>query len=175
MVEFDAGFLAVLFHPNPGVPSDPQTGKPIADTKERIEFLISTLSDSGEKILIPTPALAEVLIALGKVAAVQAVDDLHGESTFKIGDFDERSAIELSLMSELRPGEKKRKDQKGTWAKVKFDRQVVAIAKVNGVKTIYSTDEDVLKLAVKEGLEAVALHELPLPPPATPKLPFEEQ
>ena len=175
MVEFDAGFLAILFHPNPGLPPDPQTGKPVTQTKERIEFLINTLSDSGEKILIPTPALAEVLIALGKVAAAQAVDNLHGESAFQIGDFDERSAIELSLMSELGPGETKRKGQQGTWVKVKFYRQIVAIAKVNGVKTIYSTDEEVQKLAIKEGIKAIALHELPLPPPATPKLPFDEE
>lgn len=174
MVEFDAGFLSVLFHQNPRIPAEPGTGKPVTDAKDRVEFLINTLSESGEQILIPTPALAEILIALGKMAGAQAIDDLHGESAFRIEGFDERAAIELSHMAELKPGEKKRKGQQGTWAKVNFDRQIVAIAKVNGVKTIYSTDGDVRKLAVKEGLTAVALHELPSPPPSTPSLPFGE-
>jgi len=175
MVEFDAGFLSILFHPNPGIPSEPGTNKSVTDSRKRVEFLIDTLSESGEQILVPTPALAEILIALGKSAGAQVVDDLHGESAFKIEAFDERAAIELSHMSELKAGEKKRKGQQGTWAKVKFDRQIVAIAKVNGVRTIYSTDGDVQKLGIREGLAVVALHELPLPPPSTLELPFEEE
>ena len=73
-------------------------------------------------------------------------------------------------MSEIGPNESKRKDQGGTWAKVKFDRQIVAIGKVNGVKTIYTTDEEVSKLAVKVGLAAIALDQLPMPPPKTGNL-----
>ncbi len=174
MVAFDAGFLSILFHPNPGIPADPSTQASVTSPRERVECLIDTLSDTGEKIIIPTPALAEVLIALGRRAATKAVTDLHGESVFKIESFDERAAIELSQMAEVRPGQKKQREQVGTWAKINFDRQIVAIAKVNGAKTIYSTDEDVRKLATREGLLSIALHELPLPPPSTPRLPFPE-
>lgn len=170
MVEFDAGFLTVLLHPNPRIPPNPMTSEPIKYAKERIEHLIDTLSERGEQVIIPTPALAEVLIALGRSAASTAIDNLHGEAAFKIEGFDERAAVELSLMSELSSKEAKRKDQTGTWAKVKFDRQIVAIAKVNGVKTIYSTDKEVLSLAKKEGLQALSLDELPLPPPKTPNM-----
>ena len=89
-------------------------------------------------------------------------------------DFDERAAIELALMSETTQGEKKRKEQAGTWAKVKFDRQIVAIAKVNRVKAVYSTDGDVLALALREGLRGFACHDLPIPPPENMEL-FAEQ
>jgi predicted nucleic acid-binding protein len=163
MVEFDADFLSVLFHPNPAMP-------PVDRAKERVEHLIDTLSESGERILIPTPALSELLIALGRTAAAQAIDAIHGEAAFKISPFDERAAIELSLMSEVKPRGKKRKEQGGTWAKVKFDRQIVAIGKVNGVSKIYSMDNDIHNLAVREGLAAVGLQELPLPPPKTGEL-----
>lgn len=164
MVAFDAGFLSILFHTSSKVPNDPATGKPPDFAKERIEHLIDTLSEDGEKILIPTPALSELLIALGKSGA-QAITRLHGESVFQIRDFDERAAIELAEMSRVKADEKKQKKQGGTWAKVKFDRQIVAIAKVNGAKVVYSTDDDLLKLAVREGLKAIACHELPLPSP----------
>lgn len=53
---------------------------------------------------------------------------------------------------------------------MKFDRQIVAIAKVSGAKTIYSTDKEVLSLPKKEGLQAVSLDELPMPPPKTPNM-----
>ena len=173
MVLFDAGFISILYHPNPRVPADPATGNPPSFAKERIEHLIDTLSDDGEKILIPTPALAEVLMALGKGGS-QAIATLHGEAVFRIVDFDERAAIELALMSEITQGEKKHKDQAGTWAKVKFDRQIVAIAKVNKATAIYSTDGDVLTLALKEGLRGFACHDLPMPPPENMEL-FDEQ
>jgi hypothetical protein len=39
-----------------------------------------------------------------------------------------------------------------TWAKVKFDRQIVAIAKVEKASMVYSDDEDVRKLAAAEGI-----------------------
>jgi predicted nucleic acid-binding protein len=173
MVLFDAGFLSILYHPNPRVPADPATGNPPSFSKERIEYLIDSLSDDGEKILIPTPALAEVLMALGKGGA-QAIASLHGEAVFRIVGFDERAAIELALMSETIRGEKKRKEQAGTWAKVKFDRQIVAIAKVNKVRAVYSTDGDVLALARREGLRGFACHDLPIPPPKNMEL-FDEQ
>lgn len=174
MVLFDACFLSVLYHPSPRIPPDPATGDPPGLARERIEHLIDTLSDDNETILIPTPALAELLIALG-TGGSQAISSLHGEAVFRIVDFDERAAIELALMSDVAPGEKKQKQQAGTWAKVKFDRQIVAIAKVNKATVIYSTDRDVLALAIKQGMRGLACHDLPVPPPKNLELSFDEQ
>jgi hypothetical protein len=50
------------------------------------------------------------------------------------------------------------------WAKIKFDRQIVAIAKVFNVSNIYSDDEDVRALAAPENISVISLAELPLPP-----------
>jgi hypothetical protein len=57
----------------------------------------------------------------------------------------------------------KRGGAQGTWAKVKYDRQIVAIAKVEAADTIYSDDEDVRKLAIQAGLAVMKISELPLP------------
>ncbi|MFZ3326068.1 MAG: hypothetical protein WA231_09320 [Methylocella sp.] len=47
--------------------------------------------------------------------------------------------------------------------KIKYDQQIVAIAKVWGATTIYSDDEDIKVLAVK--IDVIGLSALPLPLP----------
>jgi len=50
-----------------------------------------------------------------------------------------------------------------TRAKLKFDRQIIAIARVEGQATVYSDDEDIRKLGAPLGLTVIAVHELPQP------------
>jgi hypothetical protein len=57
----------------------------------------------------------------------------------------------------------------GAWQKVKFDRQIVAIAKVTGCVTIYSNDDDVRRLSEQVAIPTVMLPQLP-DPPALPQL-----
>ena len=56
------------------------------------------------------------------------------------------------------------------WQKVKIDRQIVAISKVHQVKTIYSDDSDVRKIAEDVGIKTVSTWELSLPKSKTPLL-----
>lgn len=51
-----------------------------------------------------------------------------------------------------------------TYAKLKFDRQIVAIAKVVGGTQIYSDDHGLKKVAERAGIDVVRLQDLPLPP-----------
>ena len=51
-----------------------------------------------------------------------------------------------------------------TKAKVKFDRQIVAIALANGAHTVYTGDEKLAARAVAAKLKAVLTWNLPLPP-----------
>ncbi len=62
----------------------------------------------------------------------------------------------------------KKRSRKGpeTWAKLKFDCQIVAIAKVGGATTIYSDDDDVYKLGTAAGIPVVRTRDLELPPDA---------
>jgi hypothetical protein len=57
---------------------------------------------------------------------------------------------------------------------VKFDRQIVAIAKVYKAHTIYSDDEDVKALAENAAMKVIPSWELPLPPSKTPLFPDPE-
>ena len=48
--------------------------------------------------------------------------------------------------------------------KLKFDRQIIAIARAEGDTTIYSDDQDIAKLATPLALTVIPIHALPLPP-----------
>jgi hypothetical protein len=93
------------------------------------------------------------------------MDEIRKQSVFRLAPFDQRSAIEcaVAIDRDLTAGDK-RAGAGGTWAKVKFDRQIVAIAKANGVQKIYSEDGDVKKLAKREGIEVLGVADLELPP-----------
>jgi hypothetical protein len=53
---------------------------------------------------------------------------------------------------------------------VKFDRQIVAIARVEGAERIYSNDDDIKRFGASDGIEVIMLDDLELPPAATPDL-----
>jgi predicted nucleic acid-binding protein len=175
MALFDADFLSILMHPNPRAPLDPTTKKPIPRLKERLEHLISTLEKVREKILIPTPALSEVL-ALAADKASDYLAELTTNTCFEIAPFDQVAAVEAAVaayQAKQRGG--KKAGSSSTWAKVKFDRQIIAIAKVRGVNAIYSNDEDIRKAAARENITVISVWDLPDPPPRQTKMFGEEE
>lgn len=58
----------------------------------------------------------------------------------------------------------KRSGSTSPWAKIKFDRQIVAIAKVVGALTIYSDDDDIARLSRSAGIAVLRIQDLPLSP-----------
>ncbi len=50
MVIFDANFLLLLLDPGIDVPADPATGQPLARAKDRVDYLVTTLSSERETI-----------------------------------------------------------------------------------------------------------------------------
>jgi predicted nucleic acid-binding protein len=164
MVLFDATVLSLLLHPGAKPPLD-YKGNPIERCRERVEHFVETLDQSKTKVIIPTPALSELLVIAGPDGP-KYLDEITSRSCFKISDFDQRAAIEAAI--QIRDAKKagdKRQGAEATWAKAKFDRQIVAIAKVEGVQTIYSDDEDVQKYGRSLGIEVKGVESLPLPPP----------
>ncbi|WP_423924452.1 PIN domain-containing protein [Candidatus Palauibacter sp.] len=109
----------------------------------------------------PHPFFLEVLIKRSPLETRQIIALLNKRGVFSIEPFDQRAAIELAQML-------KKRSRKGpeTWAKLKFDCQIVAIAKVGGATTIYSDDDDVYKLGTAAGIPVVRTRDLELPPDA---------
>jgi predicted nucleic acid-binding protein len=147
----------------------------IDKAKERVDHLVSELSSAGERIVIPTPALSEMLVHAGKAAGTY-LDELQKSSKFRIAPFDTKAAVEVAadIAGSIKKGNK-RGGAAGTWAKANFDRQITAIAKSEGAHTIYTDDGHVAKHAKRMGLKVVMLAELDLPESKTPLLDWMEE
>ena len=164
MVVIDATTLLLLLRPGTPVPPGPN-GLPVDRPKERVDHLVERLDKAKTKIIIPTPALSEALVGAGAAASQQIVEHLQKHSVFQIQPFDDRAAIEVAAMTRNAKAKgNKRGNSGGTWAKVKYDRQIVAIAKVAGATTIYSDDEDVEALGKEANIKVLGIADLPLPP-----------
>ena len=167
MVVFDASILLFLL--------DENTPSSVPKAKERVEHLIDALSEGGEKIIIPTPALSECLVGAGE-AGPDYFAIIHKQACFRIAPFDERAAVEAAARVDAarRRGLRKGGNPDAAKAKIKFDRMIVAIAAVERATAIYSDDEDVCSYAREAGMEAYRLHELDLPPEdPQAELPFD--
>lgn len=164
MIVLDATAFMLLVHPDAKPPTDPQTGAPVSQVRERFAFLEQEIQRSGETILIPAPALAEVLVGLEDDGPT-VIERLSRSSRFKIADFDTMAAVELAAMTrEAKRAGDKRGGSESPWQKVKIDRQIIAIARTRGATTIYSDDEGLAKFAANIGIQVVPSWSMPLPP-----------
>jgi hypothetical protein len=80
----------------PSVSVDPNTPASVPQAKERIDYLIDCLSNVGEKIIVPTPALSECLVHAGPAGAGY-LSILSKNAAFRVASFDERAAIEAAI------------------------------------------------------------------------------
>lgn len=167
MVVIDSSVLLLVLDPHAKAPEDPATGKVVESAAERIEYLIENLSADEEQIVIPTPVLSEVLVHAG--SAMQAyLETLNSQGAFRIAPFDQKAAVEaaLAMRDAIQRGGHRvdAASPDATKTKIKFDRQIVAIAKAEGAHTIYSDDNDVHNYAKRAGLKVFRTSELERPP-----------
>jgi hypothetical protein len=162
---FDTGFLYYLFDDRAKAPKDRQ-GKPTVDrVQERIDYLVQSISQGRGKIIIPSPALAEfMLLAWDKYSEYLTI--IRRKAVFEVAGFDDPEAVELvEHWRKHGDGKKPKAGAAETWAKVKYDRQIIAIALTRRVECVYSTDKDLHRYANQIGMKSCGLADLPLPPP----------
>lgn len=163
MAVFDSTTLLYVLDPEAKAPTDPQTKQPVANAKDRVNALIETLQRTQEPVVVPTPVLSEVLVNAGS-AAEDYMALLCNNSRFRVAQFGQRAAIELSMML-------RRAHERGDWragikvtrAEMKFDRQILAIARVEGENHIYTDDGPMSTFAEVEGFKVTATRDIPLP------------
>ena len=122
------------------------------------------MEEIGEKVVIPTPALAEFLVRADEAGA-EYLRIMESRRVIRDAPFGKRAAVELAAMDReaLDQGDK-RGGSDSPYQKVKVDRQIVAIARVECEQEIYSNDSSLKRFAESKGLKVIHVAELDLPP-----------
>lgn len=163
IVVVDTSALILLINPSARPPRHPLTHEPVEKARERIEYFLGTLSTT-DVVMVPTPVLAEALVRSGD-AAGELLAAMSGQARLKIVPFDTRAAYETAAMTkEAVAAGHKRHASGEPWQKVKFDRQIVAIARVANAGMILADDKGLVSFAREVGCTAKSTWELDLPP-----------
>lgn len=161
-VAFDNTFLTLVLNPFAVPTPNPATGAPIPHCRQRIEALIDQLSGKNQRVLIPAPTLAEALVIAPDIVKVIAV--LRQHVAMEIAPFDARSAIELGEITRSAiVSRAKKSGVEAPWQQVKFDRQIVAIAKAHGASILFTDDGPQTRFAELAGLTVKHTWDLELP------------
>jgi hypothetical protein len=94
----------------------------------------------------------------------EVIDKFFSSRNFEVAAFDIKAALELSILRDPDLQGKKDLDDNTTRAKIKFDRQIVAIAKVRGADCLYTDDGNLAKVSRNNRIAAVRIWDIPLPP-----------
>ncbi|WP_236722734.1 PIN domain-containing protein [Pantoea latae] len=121
--------------------SDPVLGSQIKDVKRRAEALLDRIESLNGTIIVPTPVLAEYLVGIHKNHQQERLNIIRSVSCFETAPFDELAAIECASLPTLQ--ELKKISTEGTANKIKFDRQIIAIAIAIGVDEVWTHDKGV--------------------------------
>lgn len=162
MVVFDATTIVLTIDPTATPPNGPD-GNPVPNCRERIEHLLSSLSKSKTPIIIPTPVVAEYLVGAGP-NKMDYLNTFLNSKNFEVAPFDLRAAIDLSDLIDPDFKAKRLLDPTLTKAKIKFDRQIIAIAKSRRASRIYTDDGNMKTVAERNGVAVTMTWEIPLPP-----------
>lgn len=167
MVSFDSSALSILLFKSSRIPFDFRTKTPISNARERMNHLVRELSQKGDKILIPDPALSEFLITA--VLAGASIQDylkiIQDAQHFVTKPFAVRAAVEVAerVAAAIKAKDKREGEKSEPWEKLKYDRQIVAISIVEGASAIYSTDKDIHNQGLRWGISVISPADLPIP------------
>ncbi|MHB8285953.1 MAG: hypothetical protein ACYDD1_14925 [Caulobacteraceae bacterium] len=169
-VVFDANMAIWLLDGTVEVNTNDPAGKPVIDCRAKVDSLFRLLSDQGEQVVIPDPAIAEFLVRCDPAKGVALTEYIRrSTATLRAAPFDTLAAVEcaiymrekLARSATLGDGEPNGR------TKAKFDMQIVAIASVVSASALYSSDDGLLKLARKHGLVGIGIWDLPPAPQDT--------
>jgi predicted nucleic acid-binding protein len=161
VIVFDTTFLVVLLQEK-FPPVKDREDKIVPRARERVKYLVEKISADNSIICIPTPVLAEIMVRAGK-AGPEYLNLLNDSSKFRLTAFDVRAAIEAGeLIRKIKDEQKGQKLE--TWAKIKFDIQIVSIAKAEKAAVIYADDAKIESYGQRVGISVRRICDLELPP-----------
>ncbi len=107
--------------------------------------MVSRIAHNRDQIIIPTPVLSEVLVKISPEQITDLLTELNGSVWIRLEAFDAAATVELGRRTAvaIAQGDKREGLNDAPWTKVKFDRQIVAIAIVAQATEIISDDPHV--------------------------------
>ena len=167
-VAIDTSVLLYILNENTSAPIDPATNAPVTQCRARVDGLIERLSKANEKVIVPTPVLAEVLVR-AEAAGPAYLQIVERNKSLRLADFNALAAVEAAAMMSAVWAQRKPAGGDAR-SKIKFDIMIAAIARVAGASTVYSDDPDIVRLGSTFGFQVTGVAALPPPPPITPDL-----
>lgn len=153
--------------------TDPETGDHVDRASARASALIDRIDQLNGVIVIPTPVLAEYLIGISRDAYQDQISLLNSYHCIEIVPFDEMSAVECALLVDEQ--EHRSLDPEATKAKLRFDRQILAIAIATCADELWTHDRGLFNKAKASGVSVNSLADIdPLPDQQSFELPPEE-
>lgn len=163
MIVIDATALMLFVSEHAPPPSDAE-GRPVPLAAKRVRHLIQELETTGTMLVVPTPALAEVLVQMDPLHAQEVVRTLSRAPGVRVEAFDERAALEVAAMGRVPRTRTPRLEKTEVYAKLKYDRQIAAIAKVLEADEVLTDDQGLRRTCVQLGLAVRGVADLPIPP-----------
>lgn len=154
-VLIDANFLVALLTP-----------KENDEAGMRARYLVKRVALRKGTLIVPTPVIAEYLVGADE-AGINSLNTFERQAHIALAAFDRAAAFECSMLDRaaiLGPQGDKKDGSDEPWQKIKVDRQVVAIGKVHGAQLVISQDKGVRTAALRSGMQAQTLQELPMDP-----------
>lgn len=154
----DNNILIQILAPSATGLTDPTTKEPLDRVEERAKALIDDAESKNALLLIPTPVLSEFLMGVAAEQFQNYLDILSNHACFEIVDFDTMAAIECAMLptrqelAQLAPNQ--------LASKLKYDRQIIAIALATGVDEIWTHDYSLGKIAMAKGLAVKSLADI---------------
>lgn len=161
MIIFDSNYLIAFLRPDVKQPPRDAENKPVEHFQERIQELVNDLNVKDVLVGVPTPVIAEILVRYPDNKA-EYLEILRNRYKFDVMPFGVKAAIEASELIAMLAAETKQPAEQ--WARVKFDIQIVAMAKAEDSLTmLYADDIGVVNNAKRLKIPVTRVHELPLP------------
>ena len=145
-------------------PKHPETQEPLLDGPARFQVIKDKILSGGmEPLIVPMPVVGE-FFSVDKDARKNFLPILQDPLVFTLEQFGLRAAIELGdINNGYYASNDKRGGQEGTWAKVKADRLIYAVAKASGAKFMYTDDKGLRTVCEANGISVIPSWDLPLP------------
>jgi len=134
-------------------------------TLARLNLLLDAVTKAKGAIIIPTPAVSELLIRTDEGTAAW-LQGLQKRSAVRVASFDLRAATECALihrLAEKAGGKRSGARASDAYQKIKVDRQIAAIAKVANSDLLVTDDGGLIAVCRFIGLPTSRVAELDAP------------